>query len=70
MSINSKSSDIIKEYIAEFKHLNNRLKAYDMDFSETILAYKFLNNSSISGSNKKLIQATLAESMWRFEFVS
>ena len=61
----------IGEYVAEFGRLNNRVKPCDMVLPEAVLACKFLNNASISDSNKKLIQATLTESSVkeRFEFV-
>ena len=51
----------IGEYASEFERLNNKVKAYDMVLREAVLAYKFLNNTSISDFNQKLIQAILTE---------
>ena len=45
----------IATYSAEFGKLYNRAKNYDMILSDGILAYKFLNQPSLSSQHQQLI---------------
>lgn len=55
------SSMTMNDYIIEFERLYNKLKNYDMELPEGVLAYRFINSSNISESHKQLIRATLTE---------
>ena len=48
-------------YSAEFDKLYSKAKNYDMILSDGILAYKFLNNASLSSQHQQLVKATLTE---------
>ena len=54
-------SVIINSYIVEFERLYHKIKNYDMDLPDVMLAYKFLKNANISEHHKQLVRVTLGK---------
>ena len=48
-----------KEFLNNFEHLYNKLKVYQMELPDGVLAYHVLNSANLSEENKKLAQATI-----------
>ena len=51
----------IKDYINAFERLNNKLKTYEMNLPEGVLAYRLLRSANISKENEQLARATIKE---------
>ena len=55
------ASMTINDYIIHFERLHNKAKGYKMEIHDGVLAYRLLNNATISESHKQLIRATLPD---------
>ena len=51
----------IADFTVEFERLYNKAKNYEMFLPDSILAYKFLTNASLSENNLQLVKATFSE---------
>ena len=49
----------INEYLVEFERLVIRLKNYNIDLPEPVLAYRVLRSSNLSEENERLVRATV-----------
>ena len=55
------ASMTISDYIIHFEKFHNKAKGYKMEIHDGVLAYRLLNNTTISESHKQLIRATLPD---------
>ena len=60
------SSMSMSNFLTEFERLHNKVKSYDCQYPDGVLAYKLLLAANLSLGNERLCKATIATGRWSY----